>query len=591
MIKIAAKIIFLIALLALAFGLNPADFPRAQAAETGKGRIIVRTNFNTSWVISGPQNFSGTGNFASYYADPGTVDYFISAPILKDMNPPKYLPGMNQTLRAGETIYFDINYTWVTEPPLGTGPEDCKLAYRYLEGRIIDDGHYSGVATGKITNNSKTCTYPVGIASYKMFMLEVTGEGDEWIKSQKLDKSTSLTVGPGQTLGPDVVRVGVPSCRAQIDLFEGAALIEPVYNTEGHILMDFRWVDKEVCSKFETGVLTVNSNIPTSWMINGPQNYSGSGVYGAYTTRTGDYTLNSVPTTLAYDGKTYELLSPIPQTQTVSPTTMTRFVINYQEKFDLNKPTITGGSNAQCGKIIVSWNDNSNNESGFRLYRATEHFSGDTDKYKLIATLPAGSTAYTDNPPLSDSYYYIISAYSTTPNKVSASSHFHSSFNTPCTANIDGNLRVVAINGVPATSPKSINTGDTITFELMIDNYGPANGYITKITESLSANLSNPRNLQGSGPNMVLGTPKISGSSPEFTANVSGKKEVGGAKWIIKFDATANFLESGSTDSFTNCATIHYYDTTGNKTERVCLNQLMNSIEPREGLKFREVAP
>lgn len=591
MLKIAPKMVILAGLLALSFGLNPADFPRAQAAETGKGRIIVRSNVMTSWVISGPENFSGTGNFASYYAAPGTGDYFISASALTDMVGPQYLPGLNQTLRAGETIYFDLNYKWVTEPEPGTFPEDCKMSFRYLEGRILNDGGSTGVSTATIKNKSTTCTYQVGIASYKMYMEEVTGTGDEWIKSQTLDKAKSFTITPGQTLGPDVVNVPVPSCRAQIDLFEGIALAEPIYNTEGHLLMDFRWADKEVCSRFEHGVLNVNSNIPTTWVINGPQNFSGSGVYGAYVAQVGAYTLNSVPTTLVYEGKSYELLSVMPQTQTVAPSTLTQFIINYQERFDLNKPTITAGSNSQCGKIKVTWNDNSNNETGFRLYRATENFGGNTASYQLVTTLPANSTGYTDNPSLNKSYYYIVSAYSVGPSAVSNSNYFYSSFNTPCSADIEGNLKIVAINGAPTTAPNKINTGDVLTFELLLDNLGPANGYITKITDQLSTNLSVPTNLTVTGPNASVGSPRISGTFPNMTFNVSGKKEVGGLKWVIRFDATVSTLTNQSMEQVTNCATVHYSDEGGNKTQRFCLDQLLTTTGKNPGLRFREVAP
>jgi len=50
--------------------------------------------------------------------------------------------------------------------------------------------------------------------------------------------------------------------------------------------------------------------------------------------------------------------------------------------------------------IRVEWNDVSG-ETGYRLYR----------NGALLATLPAGSTSYTDNPPLGGPYTYAIEAY------------------------------------------------------------------------------------------------------------------------------------------------------------------------------------
>src|SRR6185503_14720398 len=43
--------------------------------------------------------------------------------------------------------------------------------------------------------------------------------------------------------------------------------------------------------------------------------------------------------------------------------------------------------------INISWADNSNNETGFRLERRT----GLSGTYALIATLPAGQTSYPDS--------------------------------------------------------------------------------------------------------------------------------------------------------------------------------------------------
>jgi hypothetical protein len=498
---------------------------------------------------------------------------------------------MNQTVKAGETVYFDIVYLHSYDPVLESGVEICEGSWRYLDGRIEDDGSKSGIASGWITNNSTTCHYKVGIASYKMFYVENPGQNDDWMNTQELYDKVHFDIGPGQTIGLDKVRVTVPSCRAQIDLFEGEALTVPEYNTLGHLLMDFRWIDKTVCPLVEeTGVLAVHSNIPTAWIITGPQNYSGTGTYGSYTTKVGAYTLNNVPAKLMYNGQEYKLESALPQTQMVSPQTTTHYVIHYSKVFNLNKPAITGANNDVCGKISISWQDNSDNESGFKLFRSKQNHGTDLSQYQLIANLAPNSTNFIDQPPINSAYYYVVAAYTTNPSAEAPSAPFYSAFNSPCAALIDGDTSIVAINGDTNFNINTIKNGDTVTIQILVDNHGPAAGYIRRISNQISSNLVNMRNIQISGPNAVQNQPVLTGSHPNQTINVSGLKEVGGQKWMIRFDTTAQFNTS-SMQQLSNCATIVYYDDEGDKTKRVCFNELASNGGVRNGFIFREVAP
>ena len=74
-------------------------------------------------------------------------------------------------------------------------------------------------------------------------------------------------------------------------------------------------------------------------------------------------------------------------------------------------PAAPGSLNASAGSssvINLTWNDNSNNETGFKVERSIDSLSG----YSLIQTLPANTTAYSDTG-LTDGtkFYYMVYAY------------------------------------------------------------------------------------------------------------------------------------------------------------------------------------
>lgn len=74
-------------------------------------------------------------------------------------------------------------------------------------------GWFSSNSRGVIQNESATCSYDVGIASYEKY--------DEIIDHQIHFDSTTTTINPNQKLYLDV---GLPNCAAQIDIFYGPVL-------------------------------------------------------------------------------------------------------------------------------------------------------------------------------------------------------------------------------------------------------------------------------------------------------------------------------------------------------------------------------
>lgn len=101
-----------------------------------------------------------------------------------------------QILPRGDSPHNPINTTPTCDPEL------------HLTGTILSDNR-----TGRITNNSSSCSYEVGMASYRKF--------DEVIDNQQIYHSATRTIGPNQT--KDLV-VDLPGCATQIDLFYGPVL-------------------------------------------------------------------------------------------------------------------------------------------------------------------------------------------------------------------------------------------------------------------------------------------------------------------------------------------------------------------------------
>jgi hypothetical protein len=519
---------------------------------------------------------------------------------------------------ATSDTYFgnSISMTFTVAAP----NENCADASKYLEGVLINEGA-SGLSTGRVTNKSRTCTYPIGIASYKMYFVEdPNGSDSRWLTTQTLFDSKTFTIRPGQTINTDQIFVSTPDCRFQVDLFEGEVMTPPWYGfTQGHYLMDFAWSTKPVCAgnptpptptpvpptpnpvpptptptppQLEYGTIMVTANISTTWIVTGPQNFSGSGVYASYTAIPGTYTVANVPQTLNIGGTRYELDSINPPSQYLNADGTGVFRITYDEVISVRQPSINAASNETCSQIKLSWSDNSNNENGFRIYRSEQEHNGDLSQYEQIATLGANATQYVDHPSINRSYFYVVVAYMNSPARTAASEPFHSSLNVACAANVDGSISIVAINGQPVSDLNTLNDNDTVTIQLLVDNLGPASGYVTKITDTLSSTLVNPRNLQASGPNIVVGNPRISGSHPDVTFNVSGRKDVGGQKWIVKFDATLDVPDNSTMQQFSSCATIFYFDEGGNKSDRFCLSQMLaKGLGSGAGINFREVAP
>lgn len=102
------------------------------------------------------------------------------------------------------------------------------------------------------------------------------------------------------------------------------------------------------------------------------------------------------------------------------------------------KPTGITATALAYNKIKVTWTDNSTNETGFEIYRAT----ASAGPYTIVATVPAGTTSYTDSIALSASTKYTY--------RVQAINNYGSSgFDTTSTNNSATTLTLPAAPAVP----------------------------------------------------------------------------------------------------------------------------------------------
>ncbi|MEQ8676682.1 MAG: right-handed parallel beta-helix repeat-containing protein [Aggregatilineales bacterium] len=126
--------------------------------------------------------------------------------------------GASVTVRPNETTYHTITNTYNAPPPPtcdgATGPQSDLIGWITING---------GEAVGYVQNvgNVVGCVYPIGLASYNMY--------DENIDTQTIFAASvdgARAIQPGETVE---LRVALPQCAAQVDLFYGD-LISPMFN-------------------------------------------------------------------------------------------------------------------------------------------------------------------------------------------------------------------------------------------------------------------------------------------------------------------------------------------------------------------------
>jgi uncharacterized repeat protein (TIGR01451 family) len=588
------------------------------------GTVTVNSNIPTSWVISGPDNFSGTGTSGVYTnAKISGPDYFISVPNISGYKNPVVTPGFNQTLRAGQTINFNVYYeaeTGPTPPPVvpptptpappPVNPPPPAQPLPCLENASVEI--MEGIAS------------PLAPGQQETFTVRVHNTGDTWFYHGsyfQFVQRTNLTISP--TYGH--ISPSMPSGMAWDYRQWTFTLTAPTAPGDYTLTMqmvhrafaNYQLNDGTVCApakafdtyfgeqanlKFtvsntaaHTGSISVVSNIPTSWVISGPDNFSGTGTTATYT----DAKISPPAYTAVFPviaGYNPPVVSPA-ATQTLNPGQTITFHVNYGSvggnppphggPSAPPAPTVTA-DNSTCAVINLKWNDVSW-ETGYSVWRSTQAATGFTN---VSGNLPANATSYSDSPAANRAYYYFVRPVNTTTGQQTDSKTIGPIMNKTCSANLDGSVKTLLsvtnhITGqtVPYDNSTVISAGDTLTFQITIANNGTAAAQITSILDIPSGNLANLRHVQ-----VNKGTGFVPVSNSGNTINVSGSKGVGGSNWLVRYDMTATSLTSSNAEPLKNCATIRYTDPQGNGEVTKCFGPIL----ARQGSGvpiFREMAP
>lgn len=282
----------------------------------------------------------------------------------------------------------------------------------------------------------------------------------------------------------------------------------------------------------QTGNISVTSNVATSWTIAGPQPMVGSGTATTYENMPlGTYTIT--PATLA--GYNAPTVSPAPgETKTLASNGSTIvFDINYT----LQAPAAPSGlivDPTGCNTLQIGWTDNAINETGFSVWRSP---SGDPGTYVKVSPdlyTPNGiagtgdTGSWTDNTVTAgNTYFYQVHAFNAAGDVASASIQ---AFNAGCGANLANSSKFIyQVNGAAYTTSTSVKSGDTVTFRIVVSNFGNGTGTINGIVDTPSSTLTNLRNItvdKGSGPVAVASFAAITGP---IAPNVN---------WVVQFDST-----------------------------------------------------
>jgi len=168
------------------------------------------------------------------------LDLFYGDLITSFANGVRYGVRLLDALHIGGTEYCDR----CTDP-------DPARDLKHSQSRLIAND------MGRIVNLSETCSYEVGIASYKKF--------DDVIDHQHLFDYTDTIIEPGQTLE---LSVALPECAVQVDLYYGTHLESLYKQRYGSRLLDARHLggsdfctppDTElVCTADQLGAMSLN---------------------------------------------------------------------------------------------------------------------------------------------------------------------------------------------------------------------------------------------------------------------------------------------------------------------------------------------
>ncbi|HEX5429765.1 MAG TPA: NBR1-Ig-like domain-containing protein [Patescibacteria group bacterium] len=592
------------------FGLQRVTVP----SNTAPGQTATFNFSITTPASGGPYNFEwsmvGQDNWFYQNAQAGNDRYTPNIPVTLSAAAPPIYPTVDSVTISSSSVKAD-NTTPYTITIKSTytgsgGAASITDSYVLINFAGPNGGTYRGFMDWSSVNDffagdkdMKTCS-GLGKAG-----IRTGGWGEGYIH---LDSCTSSNSGNTQTTSYSVRFDPTFTAPTTSNHLAGYAIVtSSVFSG----WVDFPGFDLTAAA---SGTIFVNSNEPTYWSITGgsgpynqqsPSPKSTSATYDSTTTGSavspGSYTMN--PSALAGFGGpliTNAGNSADGTTQNLTASSSITFNLTY-----LSTPTgLDLDTTTQCGQVIATWNDTSDNETGFKIYR-TAADAGKGGPYSLLATKAADTQEYTDTTASAGhTYWYYVQAYVTIGGQtLTTNTPAKSAFVLKCQANIDNSQKTITkVNGANYDASVGIHDGDRVTFQITISNSNTAtdNAIINNINDVLTDNYAKPTSCTNGGDagNWCAQVNKgsgfvnttVTGSVPNITIDVSGALPPG-KNWVVQYDSMASVPE-GATDLFKNVATINCTSQTSGEdcstTKDFSFIDINSGANPPQ---FREVAP
>ncbi len=523
------------------------------------GTIRVNSNIPTSWVISGPANYAGSGTNANYNNAPiSGPDYFINFPHIFGYKEPVVYPSISQTLHEGQlvtwSVYYQSNDNETPNNPTPTpGPTPTPTPSPEPSDPTCFDNALGSVVSGLPASLApgQTANFTVRFANTG----NTVWHHGAWYYGKQLTAQNVVVTAtnPHQSGSIGLTHLNPPDVMFPLG-----------YESWGPTVADW----------------TMQLTAPTT-----PGNYSMTFqmFYDGTDFGIGDY--KQTPETRPYPCRLSDgsLAIQQPSTYFGNPVTLNFTVGTVQGeatgtiRVTSNKPT----------NWTLSPADNAHQTFQTSTPSTTDTYTAVPDTYTLAPqTIPGFVTVITSS---ANSGPVSNSATQTLGN--SGNITFNINY-LPALANLNPSSKnlISVTSGVsgtvtPYNSSTVIKAGDTLTFQVVIINDGTADAFIQKIVDVPSANLVNLRNVF-----VNKGNGFTSGSNSGNTINISGFKSTEGGNWLIKYNMTVTSLDEAF-GQLKNCATIYYSDPAGDHTLTRCFGPLLFKNPNGGAPVFREIAP
>jgi hypothetical protein len=194
-------------------------------------------------------------------------------------------------------------------------------------------------------------------------------------------------------------------------------------------------------------------------------------------------------------------------------------------------PTALVATATATSSVVVNWNDNANNETGYSLYRSVNGNSN----FVQLASLPTNTTTYTDNDLFANVIYY----YKVLATGVGSNSAFSNEDSAKTLNNVPV---IVAINN------QAIHFQSTVALNVTATDTDP--GYLTLTVNNLPAFASFQQTASGAG-TITFTQPGVQGAFPNITVNVS---DIDGGSSSESFDLVVNDNYNPTVNAISNYA-------------------------------------